>query len=125
MATSPPPLEGLKVLEFAGLAPGPFAGLLLADAGASVIRVDRPSSSPSPDQLTRRKASVAIDLRGFLGLDEQVRAGFQSIDLRVRLTGPESTQDYHRLEEAVAAHCPVADNLTAGVPVRTRVTVAA
>lgn len=66
MATSPPPLEGLKVLEFAGLAPGPFAGLLLADAGASVIRVDRPSPSPgtpTPDQLTRRKASVAIDLR--------------------------------------------------------------
>lgn len=61
----PPPLQGIKVLEFAGLAPGPFAGLLLADAGASVIRVDRPSAPgalPTPDQLTRRKASVAIDL---------------------------------------------------------------
>lgn len=64
---NPPPLQGIKVLEFAGLAPGPFAGLLLADAGASVIRVDRPSASPSPsptpDHLTRHKASVAIDLR--------------------------------------------------------------
>ncbi|KAH8775346.1 CoA-transferase family III domain-containing protein [Diaporthe sp. PMI_573] len=62
---SPPPLQGIKVLEFAGLAPGPFAGLLLADAGASVIRVDRPSSTntPTPDHLTRHKASVAVDLR--------------------------------------------------------------
>lgn len=64
---NPPPLQGIKVLEFAGLAPGPFAGLLLADAGSSVIRVDRPSplgsSAPTPDHLTRHKASVAIDLR--------------------------------------------------------------
>ncbi|KAI3400815.1 hypothetical protein diail_1504 [Diaporthe ilicicola] len=63
---SPPPLTGLKVLEFAGLAPGPFAGLLLADAGASVIRVDRPTANantPTPDHLTRHKASVAVDLR--------------------------------------------------------------
>ncbi|ROV93097.1 hypothetical protein VSDG_07310 [Cytospora chrysosperma] len=72
----PPPLTGIKVLEFAGLAPGPFAGLLLADAGASVLRVDRPkgknassssssSSSPSAstDQLTRHKASIAVDLK--------------------------------------------------------------
>lgn len=62
----PPPLAGLKVLEFAGLAPGPFAGLLLADAGASVLRVDRPGdSSPSApsDRLTRHKASVAVDLK--------------------------------------------------------------
>ncbi|KAJ0114954.1 lpha-methylacylracemase [Diaporthe amygdali] len=59
---NPPPLTGLKVLEFAGLAPGPFAGLLLADAGASVIRVDRPSTSPTADHLTRHKASVAVDL---------------------------------------------------------------
>lgn len=68
--TSPPPLTGLKVLEFAGLAPGPFAGLLLADAGASVIRLDRPSpdtAAPTPDHLTRHKASVAVDLRTAAG----------------------------------------------------------
>ncbi|GAB1314993.1 Isopenicillin N epimerase component 2 [Madurella fahalii] len=65
--TGQPPLTGIKVLEFAGLAPGPFAGLLLADAGASVLRVDRPSSTPSPlptaDLLTRRKTSIAVDLK--------------------------------------------------------------
>ncbi|KAK4148123.1 CoA-transferase family III domain-containing protein [Dichotomopilus funicola] len=63
-----PPLTGLKVLEFAGLAPGPFAGLILADAGASVLRIDRPlssSSSPPPtaDLLTRHKSSLAINLK--------------------------------------------------------------
>lgn len=35
------PLKGIKVLELAGLAPGPFCGAILADFGASVIRVDR------------------------------------------------------------------------------------
>ncbi|GAM83956.1 hypothetical protein ANO11243_019460 [Dothideomycetidae sp. 11243] len=74
MATAPPPLSGIRVVELAGLAPGPYAGLLLADYGATVLRIDRthPSahatspSSPAPttnDQLTRRKASAAIDLK--------------------------------------------------------------
>ncbi|KAF3771236.1 hypothetical protein M406DRAFT_59954 [Cryphonectria parasitica EP155] len=62
-----PPLAGLKVLEFAGLAPGPFAGLLLADAGASVLRIDRPSPSPTPDGLTRHKTSIAINLKSPAG----------------------------------------------------------
>ncbi|KAI0852414.1 CoA-transferase family III [Daldinia vernicosa] len=64
---SPPPLQGLKVLEFAGLAPGPFAGLLLADAGAKVLRIDRHTTGiqvvPTPDMLTRHKSSVAVDLK--------------------------------------------------------------
>ncbi|CAI4210318.1 unnamed protein product [Parascedosporium putredinis] len=72
MATSRP-LTGLKILEFAGLAPGPFAGMLLSDAGASVIRVDRASATtttttgtpppPTPDFLARGKASIAVDLK--------------------------------------------------------------
>ncbi|KAJ7052615.1 CoA-transferase family III [Mycena amicta] len=53
-------LSGLKVIEFAGLAPGPFAGLVLADNGASVVRIDRPSA-PSTDILCRGKKSVAIN----------------------------------------------------------------
>ncbi|KAK2589760.1 hypothetical protein QQS21_012560 [Conoideocrella luteorostrata] len=67
----PPPLTGIKVLEFAGLAPGPFAGMLLADAGASVIRIDRVSdtrSLPTNDSLTRHKASVAVDLKSPSGV---------------------------------------------------------
>lgn len=71
----------IRVLEFAGLAPGPFAGLLLADYGATVVRVDRahPSSHHSPttatdrapstnDLLTRRKSSIAVDLKSPQGI---------------------------------------------------------
>ncbi|KAI2641629.1 CoA-transferase family III [Hypomontagnella submonticulosa] len=67
----PPPLKGLKVLEFAGLAPGPFAGLLLADAGANVLRIDRHttgSQAPTPDLLTRHKSSIAVDLKSQNGV---------------------------------------------------------
>ncbi|KAG6063070.1 hypothetical protein E4U32_001666 [Claviceps aff. humidiphila group G2b] len=73
----PPPLTGLKVIEFAGLAPGPFAGMLLADAGASVLRIDRPpapnsnthqTSLPPSDPLTRHKASIALNLKSPTGI---------------------------------------------------------
>ncbi|KAL4894574.1 putative isopenicillin n-CoA epimerase [Aspergillus ambiguus] len=56
------PLAGVRVVELAGLAPGPFAGLLLADYGASVLRIDRPKAL-SADQLTRNKTSITLDLR--------------------------------------------------------------
>ncbi|KAK2811482.1 Isopenicillin N epimerase component 2 [Emmonsiellopsis sp. PD_5] len=72
-SASSPPLKGLRVLELAGLAPGPFAGLLLSDYGASVLRIDRPHpkahSSPNdlptetPDVLTRHKTSISLDLK--------------------------------------------------------------
>lgn len=65
---SSPPLTGLKVLELAGLAPGPFAGVLLADAGADVIRVDRPADNIVPDQLARHKSSVVVNLKDPHGL---------------------------------------------------------
>jgi len=35
------PLQGIKVVEFAGIGPGPFAAMLLSDMGADVIRIDR------------------------------------------------------------------------------------
>ncbi|KAF3931916.1 hypothetical protein ABW20_dc0100584 [Dactylellina cionopaga] len=71
--TSLPPLSGIRVLEFAGLAPGPFAGILLADYGATVLRVDRAirSSNPAPptsDLLSRRKTSIAVDMKSPGGL---------------------------------------------------------
>ncbi|KAG8627917.1 hypothetical protein KVT40_003790 [Elsinoe batatas] len=72
----PPPLTSLRVLELAGLAPAPYAGLLLSDYGASVLRIDRPhpqSHSPSPppptpDNLARRKTSIALSLKSPNGL---------------------------------------------------------
>ena len=38
------PLNGIKILEFAGIGPGPFCGMLLADLGAEVIKISRPES---------------------------------------------------------------------------------
>ena len=38
------PLKGIKILEFAGIGPGPFCGMLLADLGAEVIKINRPES---------------------------------------------------------------------------------
>lgn len=53
--------------QFAGLAPGPFAGLILADWGADVIRVDRPGSVTG-DMLCRNKRSVVVDSKDAEGL---------------------------------------------------------
>ncbi|KAG1733644.1 CoA-transferase family III [Suillus paluster] len=60
-------LDGIKVVEFAGLAPGPFAGLVLAHNGASVIRIDRPSST-TRDLLCAGKRSIALDMKTASGL---------------------------------------------------------
>ena len=55
------------MLQFAGLAPVPFAGLILADNGADVIRVDRPTTT-SNDVLCRGKRSIAINVKTNGGL---------------------------------------------------------
>ena len=61
------PLAGVRVLEFTGLAPAPFACMLLADLGADVIRVERPGGQllggGAHDLLTRGRPSVALDLK--------------------------------------------------------------
>jgi len=59
------PLSGLKVVEFAGIGPGPFCGMLLSDLGADVVRVDRKGQgrgAPS-DVTSRGRRSVALDLK--------------------------------------------------------------
>ncbi|XP_070599592.1 alpha-methylacyl-CoA racemase [Erythrolamprus reginae] len=58
-------LQGVRVLEMAGLAPAPLCGLILADFGAQVVRVDRSPSGASvaPDVQGRGKRSVALDLK--------------------------------------------------------------
>jgi alpha-methylacyl-CoA racemase len=60
------PLAGVRVLELAGLAPGPFAGMMLADHGADVLRVDRVaavSDEPRTDVMDRGKHSIGLDLK--------------------------------------------------------------
>ncbi|KAI0792768.1 CoA-transferase family III [Abortiporus biennis] len=81
------PLSGIKVVEFAGLAPGPFAGLILSDWGADVIRVDKPPVPNAPpavtqDFLARNKRSIAIDPKVPSGL-ETVRKLVNSADVLI------------------------------------------
>ncbi|SDB20033.1 CaiB/BaiF CoA transferase family protein [Belnapia rosea] len=59
------PLKGLRVLEFAGIGPGPFCGMVLADLGADVIRLERPGAPPAPpeDFITRGRRTVGLDLK--------------------------------------------------------------
>ena len=60
------PLAGIRVLELAGLAPGPFAGMMLADHGADVLRVDRVaavSDQPRTDVMDRGKHTIGLDLK--------------------------------------------------------------
>jgi alpha-methylacyl-CoA racemase len=69
------PLGGMKVVEFAGIGPGPMCGMLLADLGAEVLRVDRLAPSglgieraPKFDLLNRGKRSIAVDLKAAEGV---------------------------------------------------------
>ncbi len=62
------PLAGLKIIEFAGIGPGPFAGMMLADMGADVIVIDRAAdvarAAKYPRAATQRgKRSIALDLK--------------------------------------------------------------
>lgn len=60
----PGALAGVTIIELAGLGPGPFAGMMLADHGARVIRVERPGNLSIPnDPLTRNRESIALDLK--------------------------------------------------------------
>lgn len=59
-----------------------------------------------------------LDLRGFFGIDPDVRPGFSSIEVAVQITGPETQERYEELVETVERHCPVLDSLGNQVPVR-------
>lgn len=57
-------LAGIRVVEFEGLGPGPFCGMLLADLGADVILIERPGGRAGPATIFRRgKRSIALDLK--------------------------------------------------------------
>ncbi len=70
------PLSGYRIVEIAGIGPGPFAAMMLADMGAEVIRVDRAQSvrGPAPeapffDLLQRGRKNIAIDLKNPQGVE--------------------------------------------------------
>jgi alpha-methylacyl-CoA racemase len=70
------PLNGIRIIELAGIGPGPFAGFMLADMGADVIRVDRASNAmggdpatPPSDTMARGRRSIAVDLKSPEGIE--------------------------------------------------------
>ncbi len=77
----PGPLAGLRVIELAGIGPGPHAAMLLADLGADVVRVERPPDRQTmlqlapgaSDQLVRSRRSVVLDLKDPADRDTMLR----------------------------------------------------
>ena len=74
----PGPLAGVKVVELAGIGPVPFAGMVLADLGAEVVRVDRPDPGPlaaisASDPTSRGKDSIVVDLKQAPGVEVVLR----------------------------------------------------
>ena len=62
------PLQGIRIIELAGIGPGPFAGMMLADHGAEVIRVDRPGARiDGRDPLLRGRRLIGVDLKSTYG----------------------------------------------------------
>ena len=73
------PLAGLRVLELAGIGPGPFCAMMLADQGATVLRIDRPgvqgtsSRRPEHELLNRGRQSAVLDLKHPRAIDALLR----------------------------------------------------
>ena len=65
------PLQGFRVIELAGIGPGPFCGMMLSDMGAEVVRIDRVGGSRNRgrDVLARNRRSVAVDLKQAEGVE--------------------------------------------------------
>ena len=70
------PLQGVKIVELAGIGPGPFAGMLLSDMGADIIRVDRAGQvnpaafdKPNLEPLYRGRRSIGVDLKNPEGVE--------------------------------------------------------
>jgi alpha-methylacyl-CoA racemase len=95
------PLAGIKILEIESIGPGPFAGMALADLGANVLRIARPSSTPRPPNpvLGRgRIATLTLDLKsatnverllGLIGHADSLIEGFRPGVMERMGLGPE------------------------------------
>jgi alpha-methylacyl-CoA racemase len=80
-AAMPGPLVGLRVVELAGIGPGPHAAMLLADLGADVVRIERPAEGKqllqlapiADDQMLRGRRSIMLDLKDPAGRETTLR----------------------------------------------------
>ncbi len=90
------PLRGVRVVELAGIGPGPHAATLLADLGADVVRVERPGGAASAggretDLLTRGRPSVAMDLKSPAAVETVLRL-VESADVLLEGMRPGATE---------------------------------
>ena len=76
------PLSGLKVIEFAGIGPGPHVAMLLADLGAEVVRIDRPGAVVSNPVVERARHRIGLDLKSEEG-KAAVRAAAAHADVLI------------------------------------------
>src|SRR5215472_1547723 len=69
------PLQGVRIVEFAGIGPGPFAAMLLSDMGADVIRIDRKGGrTPSKAEITYRgRSAIALDMKKPEGVEAALK----------------------------------------------------
>jgi alpha-methylacyl-CoA racemase len=92
------PLVGLKVVELAGIGPGPFAAMLLADLGAEIVRVDRPADAGLGvprgyefDLASRSRPSIAVDLKNPEGVETVLKL-VESADVLIEPFRPGVTE---------------------------------
>jgi len=115
----PPPLGG------EGKAPNPVEYYLASLLSCQIVtwRFWAEKLGIAVDEITAR-AEGDLDVQGFFGLDDNVRAGFQEVRVVVTVSGPETPERYRELQDAVDAHCPVLDLTRNPTPVVTRVELA-
>jgi alpha-methylacyl-CoA racemase len=63
------PLSGIRIVEFGGIGPGPFAAMMLADHGAEVIRIERPGASFGPHALARNRKAIGVEFKAPEGVE--------------------------------------------------------
>ena len=72
------PLSGFKIIEMAGIGPGPFCGMMLSDLGAEILRIDRadkvrPDAQPNKELLARGRKSIGVNLKTPEGVELVMR----------------------------------------------------
>src|SRR3546814_15704756 len=108
----PGPLAGVKIVELAGIGPGPFCALMLADMGADVVRVDRAQNvtggdpaAPPADVLNRGRRSIGVDLKNPDGV-ETVLSLIESADALIEGFRPGVTERLRLGPDVALAHNP-------------------
>jgi uncharacterized OsmC-like protein len=106
-------------------APNPVEYYLASLASCQIVtwRIWAEKLGIAVDEITAH-AEGDLDVQGFFGIDDTVRAGFNEVRLVIKVTGPETPQRYRELQEAVDAHCPVLDLTRNRTPVTTSVEMA-